>query len=244
MTTPLAPDFRPQYHQLHRVGRPGSWRSLVGALAAPGAGLRASCPLVAGRLAFVALLAGAAPAREAPRDPRRDRRGHAGRPGGCSTSCSRRRSRSTWLVTWWLCTGSSRAGCRRSRRGCAGATCWPASPCRWSRWSPPRASRSCCPPRRRGSARRRAQRLHHARTRDFLLVDPAAHAAAGGRRGVPLPRLPHPGVRLAAVGAPGVAGARRAGAGADLRARSTASAQDAAGLLRPLRLRGRRRASW
>ena len=30
MTPPLAPDFRPQYHQLHRVGRPGIWRSLVG----------------------------------------------------------------------------------------------------------------------------------------------------------------------------------------------------------------------
>ena len=32
MTTPLAPDFRPQYHQLHRVGRPGIWRSLVGSV--------------------------------------------------------------------------------------------------------------------------------------------------------------------------------------------------------------------
>ena len=32
MAPPLAPDFRPQYHELHRVGRPGIWRSLVGAV--------------------------------------------------------------------------------------------------------------------------------------------------------------------------------------------------------------------
>ena len=32
MPAPLAPDFRPQYHELHRVGRPGWWRSLLGAI--------------------------------------------------------------------------------------------------------------------------------------------------------------------------------------------------------------------
>ena len=32
MPARLSPDFRPQYHQLHRVGRPGAWRSLVGAV--------------------------------------------------------------------------------------------------------------------------------------------------------------------------------------------------------------------
>lgn len=32
MTAPLTPDFRPQYHELHRVGRPGIWRSIVGSL--------------------------------------------------------------------------------------------------------------------------------------------------------------------------------------------------------------------
>ena len=28
-TQPLDPGFRPLYHQLHRVGRPGVWRSLI-----------------------------------------------------------------------------------------------------------------------------------------------------------------------------------------------------------------------
>ena len=32
MTPPPGPDFRPQYHELHRVGRPGWWRSIVGSL--------------------------------------------------------------------------------------------------------------------------------------------------------------------------------------------------------------------
>jgi membrane protease YdiL (CAAX protease family) len=32
MASPVAPDFRPHYHELHRVGRPGWWRSLVGAV--------------------------------------------------------------------------------------------------------------------------------------------------------------------------------------------------------------------
>ena len=44
MGNPLTPDFRPQYHQLHRVGRPGAWRSIVGALLlllALGAGMAA-----------------------------------------------------------------------------------------------------------------------------------------------------------------------------------------------------------
>ena len=56
MTTPLAPDFRPQYHQLHRVGRPGWWRSLVGALLLLVL-VFALVPLVAGAVAFALLLA-------------------------------------------------------------------------------------------------------------------------------------------------------------------------------------------
>ncbi|MCW2738540.1 CPBP family intramembrane glutamic endopeptidase [Nocardioides sp.] len=56
MTTPLAPDFRPQYHQLHRVGRPGIWRSLVGSLLALVL-VFALVPLIAGGIAFVALMA-------------------------------------------------------------------------------------------------------------------------------------------------------------------------------------------
>lgn len=33
MTTTLSPDFRPRYHELHRVGRRGAWRSVVGSVA-------------------------------------------------------------------------------------------------------------------------------------------------------------------------------------------------------------------
>jgi uncharacterized protein len=32
VTTPLAPDFRPRYHELQRVGRAGWWRSLLGSV--------------------------------------------------------------------------------------------------------------------------------------------------------------------------------------------------------------------
>ncbi|MFC7361477.1 CPBP family intramembrane glutamic endopeptidase [Nocardioides astragali] len=56
MTTPLAPDFRPHYHQLHRVGRPGWWRSLVGALLLLVL-VFGVVPLVLGAIAFVLLLA-------------------------------------------------------------------------------------------------------------------------------------------------------------------------------------------
>ncbi len=55
MTTPLAPDFRPQYHELHRVGRPGAWRSLVGALLLLLL-VFAVVPLIAGGLFFAGLL--------------------------------------------------------------------------------------------------------------------------------------------------------------------------------------------
>ena len=56
MTTPLTPDFRPHYHQLHRVGRPGIWRSLVGSVLVLVL-VFALLPLVAGAIVFVALLA-------------------------------------------------------------------------------------------------------------------------------------------------------------------------------------------
>ncbi|HEY0644850.1 MAG TPA: CPBP family intramembrane glutamic endopeptidase [Nocardioides sp.] len=56
MTTRLAPDFRPQYHQLHRVGRPGTWRSLVGSVLVLVL-VFLLVPAVAGAIAFAALMA-------------------------------------------------------------------------------------------------------------------------------------------------------------------------------------------
>lgn len=56
MGTPLPPDFQPQYHQLHRVGRPGAWRSAVGSVLVLLL-VFALVPLIAGAVAFVALLA-------------------------------------------------------------------------------------------------------------------------------------------------------------------------------------------
>jgi membrane protease YdiL (CAAX protease family) len=56
MRAPLDPDFRPQYHELHRVGRPGEWRSIVGALLLL-ALVFGIVPLVAGGVFFAALVA-------------------------------------------------------------------------------------------------------------------------------------------------------------------------------------------
>lgn len=56
MAAPLSPDFRPQYHQLHRVGRPGVWRSLVGSVLVLVL-VFALVPLVAGLVAFALLMA-------------------------------------------------------------------------------------------------------------------------------------------------------------------------------------------
>ncbi len=56
MPSPLAPDFRPQYHELHRVGRPGAWRSIVGALVLLLL-VFGLVPLVAGGVFFAGLLA-------------------------------------------------------------------------------------------------------------------------------------------------------------------------------------------
>ncbi|MCP3420974.1 CPBP family intramembrane glutamic endopeptidase [Nocardioides pinisoli] len=64
MPAPLAPDFRPRYHQLHRVGRPGAWRSVVGAVLLLVL-VFAVVPLLVGGLAFVALLATGSSAQEA-----------------------------------------------------------------------------------------------------------------------------------------------------------------------------------
>ncbi|WP_210648693.1 CPBP family intramembrane glutamic endopeptidase [Nocardioides sp. SYSU D00065] len=55
MATPVAPGFRPHYHQLHRVGRPGIWRSLLGSVLLLVL-VFALVPLVAGALALVLLL--------------------------------------------------------------------------------------------------------------------------------------------------------------------------------------------
>ena len=56
MTTPQPPDFQPQYHELHRVGRPGEWRSIVGALLLLLL-VFAVVPLIAGALFFAGLVA-------------------------------------------------------------------------------------------------------------------------------------------------------------------------------------------
>ncbi|MBS2937352.1 CPBP family intramembrane metalloprotease [Nocardioides sp. J2M5] len=56
MAAPLSPDFRPQYHQLHRVGRPGVWRSLVGSVLVLVL-VFALVPLLAGLVAFALLMA-------------------------------------------------------------------------------------------------------------------------------------------------------------------------------------------
>lgn len=61
---PLEPTFRPQYHQLHRVGRPGLWRSLVGAVLALLL-VFAVVPLLLGLVAFALLMAAGRSADEA-----------------------------------------------------------------------------------------------------------------------------------------------------------------------------------
>lgn len=57
MRAPLDPAFRPAYHQLHRVGRPGVWRSVVGSLTLL-ALLFAVVPFLAGTVVMVALVIG------------------------------------------------------------------------------------------------------------------------------------------------------------------------------------------
>ncbi|MFM6851920.1 MAG: lysostaphin resistance A-like protein [Terrabacter sp.] len=64
MTTPLAPDFRPRYHELQRVGRAGWWRSLLGSVLLL-ALVFALVPALLGLVALVALLAGGRSAEEA-----------------------------------------------------------------------------------------------------------------------------------------------------------------------------------
>ena len=64
MTTRLAPDFRPRYHELHRVGRSGWYRSFLGSVLLL-ALVFAIVPALLGLLALVALLAGGRSAEEA-----------------------------------------------------------------------------------------------------------------------------------------------------------------------------------
>ncbi len=64
MTSELTRDFRPQYHQLHRVGRPGIWRSLVGSVLVLVL-VFALIPIIAGAVAFLALIAAGDSAAEA-----------------------------------------------------------------------------------------------------------------------------------------------------------------------------------
>jgi len=64
MPAPLAPDFRPEYHELHRVGRPGWWRSMLGAIVLV-ALVFGIVPAVLGLAALVALLVGGTSAQDA-----------------------------------------------------------------------------------------------------------------------------------------------------------------------------------
>ena len=100
MSPALEPDFRPQYHQLHRVGRPGTRRSLIGSVLLLLI-VFAVVPLVAGGLAFVALLAA----------------GHTTAEAGAILDVTTETTPTglallnivialaipaTWAVTWWL----------------------------------------------------------------------------------------------------------------------------------------------
>ena len=64
MPAPLAPDFRPHYHELHRVGRPGWWRSMLGAILLVVL-VFGIVPAVLGLAALVALLVGGTSADDA-----------------------------------------------------------------------------------------------------------------------------------------------------------------------------------
>ena len=63
-TTALEPDFRPEYHELHRVGRPGWWRSLLGSILLVVL-VFGVVPAVLGLAALVALLVGGTSADDA-----------------------------------------------------------------------------------------------------------------------------------------------------------------------------------
>ena len=100
MTTPPAPDFRPHYHQLHRVGRPGRWRSLVGALLLLLL-VFAVVPLVAGALFFAGLVAAGYSVGEA--GAVLDVTAEA-TPAGLAllNVVLAAAIPATWAVTWWL----------------------------------------------------------------------------------------------------------------------------------------------
>ena len=100
MTTPLTPGFRPQYHQLHRVGRPGIWRSLVGSVLVLVL-VFALVPLLAGGLAFVVLLATGSSTEEA--GATLDVTAEA-TPAGLAllNIVIALAIPVTWAVTWWL----------------------------------------------------------------------------------------------------------------------------------------------
>ncbi len=202
MAAPLSPDFRPQYHQLHRVGRPGVWRSLVGSVLVLVL-VFALVPLVAGLVAFALLMAAGrdADSAQAALDVTQE-----ATPTGLAllNVVIAMAIPVTFLVTWWLHRLKPR---------------WVSSVMPRLRW---RYLLACLgvsfvallasllvglllPLRARRGAGRRGQRVHHPHPR---LPDrhPAADPAAGGGGGVPLPRLPHPGVRLAGVGTSRLAG--------------------------------------
>ncbi len=100
MAAALPPGFRPQYHQLHRVGRPGVWRSLVGSVLLLVL-VFALVPLVAGLVAFGLLLAAgrSADAAQAALDVSAETT-----PTGLALLNVVIASAipATFLVTWWL----------------------------------------------------------------------------------------------------------------------------------------------
>ena len=141
MAPPPAPDFRPHYHELHRVGRPGWWRSLLGAVLLLVL-VFGVVPLALGLLALVAMLAGGTSAEDAGRilDITEEVT-----PAGLAALNLLLGSAilSKWLVLWlfhrlkprWLSS---------SRHGCGGGSCSPACPSRSSPWSRASAWRSWC----------------------------------------------------------------------------------------------------
>ncbi|HSX66157.1 CPBP family intramembrane glutamic endopeptidase [Nocardioides sp.] len=100
MARPLPPEFQPQYHQLHRVGRPGEWRSIVGVLLLLVL-VFGVVPLVAGGVAFAVLLLAGSSMEEA--GAVLDVTGEA-TPAGLAllNAIIAAAIPLTFLVTWWL----------------------------------------------------------------------------------------------------------------------------------------------
>jgi len=100
MTSRLTADFRPQYHELHRVGRPGIWRSLLGSVLLLLL-VFVLVPLVAGLAAFALLLAAGRTTTEAAATL--DVTAEATPTGLALLNVVIAAAiPATWAVTWWL----------------------------------------------------------------------------------------------------------------------------------------------